>query len=83
MSGAIHFVEINTTELSRLKKAKQMHKYGHLESWKELYLYQRTVADREQNLEIAALAKRKNRGENITLPLMNWMKQASFYEPAR
>ena len=79
--GSIHYVGISKAELDRVRLAHDVSKYGHLQSWKELYLYQRTIAHDGQNLEIAALAHRKNNGEAITLPLMNWMKQANIYEP--
>lgn len=72
------YLFINDTEFERLKKANQLKKYGHLQSWKELFAYQKYIASHEQVLEIASLAKRKNNGEGVKLPLMNWYKEQKF-----
>lgn len=69
---------IHTTEpeMERLRLAKETKKYGHLQSWKELFLFQRYCdATREQVIEIAKWAKRKINLERIVLPLMNNGKQ--------
>lgn len=71
----MHPIQINDSEMARLKIARQTHKWGHLASWKELYIYQRTLADKEQNIEIGKWAKKKLKGEPITLPLKDYINQ--------
>lgn len=64
---------IHTTpsEMERMKIAKDTKKYGHLRSWKELFLFQRYCdATPQQIKEIGEWAKRKIKGERIRLPLM-------------
>jgi len=63
-------IHINDQEIEHLRLANESKKYGHLVSWKELYLFQRAIATKVQIKEIAAFAKRKIRGEKIKLPLM-------------
>ncbi len=65
------FVHTTESEMERLRIAKETGKYGHLMSWKELFLFQRYVAKPNQAKEIARWAKRKNKGEKIYLPLMH------------
>jgi hypothetical protein len=65
----MHPMEIKSDEYARLKQAKELKKYSHLMTWKELYLFQRTIATPEQNEEIAEYAARKNKAEKIILPL--------------
>lgn len=69
------YVETNEQEMQRLKISKSTGKYGHLESWKELFLFQRYIAKKDQLIEIGNWAKKKNKGERITLPLMNYGNQ--------
>lgn len=72
---------IHTTEpeMERLRLAKETKKYGHLQSWKELFLFQRYCdATKEQVIEIAKWAHRRNKGERIILPLMNHGKQENL-----
>jgi len=64
--------ELTDQEYERLKIAKAKGKWGHLESWKELYLFQRTIGTMKQNKEIGKVAKRKRLGEKVTLPYMNY-----------
>ena len=52
-----------------LKKAKEIGKYSHLMTWKELYLFQRTIANSKQVQEIARYAQKNNKGGKVTLPL--------------
>lgn len=57
--------------LERLKKAKEIHKYGLLESWEELFDFQMTAASEQQYKEISDWAKRVKRGERVVLPLVS------------
>lgn len=60
-------------QILRLDKAYTLEKYGHLETWHELYLYQLFALTKhriDQLKEIAQWAQRANRGEKILLPLM-------------
>lgn len=65
----MHFVDLNDQEMEDMRKAKELKKYGFLDSWKKLYLFQRTIASTEQIIEIANWAKKKNKGERVLLPL--------------
>jgi len=64
---------LNDEEIDRLKISRQTHKYGHLKSWKELYCYQRTLGTPEQIKEIGTWAKKKEKGEPVTLPLKDYV----------
>lgn len=66
---------LSKQQKERLEKAHTEKSYGHLLSWKELFLYQCTIADNKQNKEIAAYARRNKEGETITLPLAYFEKQ--------
>lgn len=65
----MHPVEINDEEMERLRVANETKKYGHLVSAKELYLFQRTIANPSQIQEITRYIRRKRAGEKITFPL--------------
>jgi len=65
-------MEPNDEEYKRLEMANQTKKWGHLRSWKELYLFQRYIGLLEQNKEIGMVAKRNRAGEKITLPFMDY-----------
>ncbi len=65
----------------RLAKAIQLQKYGHLETWREIFLFQAHMLSKKnigKVKEIAAWAKRKNQGEQVTLPLMLYGNQETF-----
>lgn len=65
--------QLTDAEYMRLKEANKTKSYSKLESFKELYLYQRTCgATKEQIKEIGQIAKRKQKGEPITLPLSEY-----------
>jgi len=68
-------IQLKPEEHERLKIAHEKKKYGHLMTWKELYLFQSTIANFQQLQEIATFARRKNRGENITLPLLKYLSE--------
>jgi hypothetical protein len=62
-------------QAERLRKANQLRKFGHLATWKELFIFQCTVATPEQIQMISGYAYRKNHGEPITLPLKDYAIQ--------
>ena len=64
----------NLTEeqMERLRKARQILKYGHLETWQELFIYQLSIGNYTQVKEIGKFAERKRKKENITLPLKDF-----------
>ena len=64
-------------EQLRLKQALELGKYGALETWEELFTYQRgTVGVRpQQTIEIAKWAARKNSGKTVLLPLKDNPKE--------
>lgn len=68
-------IELTQEQYERLKIAHATKKFGHLETWKELFLFQYTIASKEQIIKIAEFARRKNSGENIILPLKNFGDQ--------
>lgn len=72
---------ITDEERDRLDKAKDLRKYGHLSSWKELLFFQMTVANPIQYQEIAYYAKRNNSGEKILLPLIFQKQKETPQEP--
>ena len=55
--------------MERLRIAKELHKYGALETWQELFVYSMSIADTRQRQEIGGWAKKFNHGDNIRLPL--------------
>lgn len=61
--------KITDSQFERLKKANELHKYGALETWQELFMYQQICKDPIQVRSIGEYAKRKKTGENIKLPL--------------
>lgn len=63
------YFRYNTSELEALEHALKIKKYSHLTSWKLLASFQVYCGDPVKFHEIATYAKRKNRGERITLPL--------------
>lgn len=69
---------LSKEQRERLEKAYKEKSYEHLLSWKELFLYQCTIADSRQNKEIAKYARRMKEGETITLPLQYFDKQESL-----
>ena len=74
----IHPLPIMSPEaLERLRIAKKTKKWGHLASWQELYVFQRTTGTTEQIKQIAAIAHRKNKlKENIQLPYMIYKQES-------
>jgi hypothetical protein len=60
---------ITDSQFERLKTANELHKYGALETWQELFMYQQFCKDKEQIIKIGQFAKRKDKGEDIKLPL--------------
>ena len=62
-------VSLSDEEYTRLKQAKELKNYTYLHSWKELHLFQRTIATKEQIKEIADWAKKKKNGIKVLLPL--------------
>lgn len=52
-----------------IQEALEIHKYGALTSWKDLFYYQRHCNDPEQTFEISVWASRYNEGQKIKLPL--------------
>jgi hypothetical protein len=60
---------ITDSQFERLKTANTLHKYGALETWQELFIYQQVCKDVEQVKKIGGFAKRKDAGEDIKLPL--------------
>lgn len=54
----------------RIDVSLKTRKYGHLETWKELFCYQLQHFGSKQCLEIAEWAERQNREGNVLLPLM-------------
>lgn len=66
----MHHVDLSEDQMKRLRIANQTKKWGHLRTWGELYVFQRTIADNEQLKFIGSLANRKLKGEIINLPYM-------------
>lgn len=64
----------------RIDTARTLSKWGHLETWWELGHYMRKYATDEQYTEIMKVFKRKNAGENITLPYMNYIAFSTLGE---
>jgi len=60
---------MNDLQFIRLQEAKEKGKFGNLETWEELYWFQRSMATPLQIKEISEWAKRFNKGEGIKLPL--------------
>ena len=56
-------------QMERLRKAKKLLKFGELETWQELFIFQLSVATTEQRKKIGEFARRFNKGEEIKLPL--------------
>jgi hypothetical protein len=72
----MHKVNLTEDQMERLRIANETKKWGHLETWGELYVFQRTIANGEQLKAIAEIAKRhRDLKEVITLPYMNHGKQ--------
>lgn len=65
----MHIGKLTEQQMDRLKKANQLKKYGHLETWQELFIYQLSIGSITQRQEIGKFAERKNKGEYIKLPL--------------
>jgi len=61
--------QLTELQMERLREAKRLRKYGALQSWQELVVYQLSIATLEQKKEIADWAAKKNKGEVIILPL--------------
>lgn len=61
--------ELTEQQMERIKKADKLHKFGALETWQELFVYQLICNDMVQKKEIGNWASRKLKGENIKLPL--------------
>jgi len=64
--------KLTEEQMNRLHKARSLQKYGALETWQELFIYQLSIGNSVQKQEIAKFAARKNKGENITLPLKDF-----------
>jgi hypothetical protein len=62
---------LTDAQFKRLEIAKTLHKFGHLETWQELFAYQIFCKDLHQIKEISNFAKKSLNGEDIKLPLMN------------
>lgn len=61
--------ELNEDQMNRIRQAHELGKYGLLETWQELFVYQQVCNNPGQLREISEWARRKNNGENIKLPL--------------
>lgn len=64
--------KLTDQQMERLKRARELKKYGALETWQELFIYQLSIGNYTQLKEIAEFAARKNKGEDITLPLKDF-----------
>jgi hypothetical protein len=74
-------INMNKDGFDRLTKAKKIGKWGHLESWEELFYYQASTSSTlQQIIDIANVAKRKRSGENITLPYMKYIAFSTLGE---
>lgn len=69
--------DLSAEQMERLRVANELHKYGHLQTWQELFVYQQICKDKKQIMEIADYAKHKNNGVDVILPLKNYMKISS------
>lgn len=61
--------QLTDEQTQRLRRAQKTGKYGGLFTWKELFVFQHTIAKPEQWHQIAEWARRYGRGEGIKLPL--------------
>lgn len=52
-----------------LTEALEIHKYGGLTTWRDLFSYQNNCKDPRQVTEIGVWASRYNEGQKIVLPL--------------
>lgn len=68
------FIPLTPDEVDKLEKALDLNKFGALESWKLLVAFQTYSSDPTSIERVAEWAKRKNNGENITLPLKDYVK---------
>lgn len=66
---------INDAQYERLEKSRKIKKYGHLETWKEIFLYQAQFATPEQRQEIIDWGSRQIRYRDVYLPLMNMVRK--------
>lgn len=66
---------LNQEQVERLQIAVKKKKYGHLATWKELFYYQSRYATPKQAQEIAYISAKKNKGEDIKLPLATFYAQ--------
>lgn len=62
---------LDDKQFERLEEARRRKKYGHLMSWKELFVYMTQIATPTQFKEIAEWAQKKNAGLPVYLPLMS------------
>lgn len=68
-------IELTEEQYERLKLAQTTKKFGHLETWKELFIFQYTIGSKEQVVKIADFARQANNGKKITLPLAKFMSE--------
>jgi hypothetical protein len=66
-----HFSE---EQMERLRNARKWKRYSHLQTWQELFTYSLTIADIKERKDIGNFAAKFNKGENITLPLKDYIK---------
>lgn len=66
------------SKFKSLTKAIELQKWGAIETWYELTVYERKYATQQQREEIRQIIKRKNSGERITLPYMNYKTFSSL-----
>lgn len=78
---SIHPIQMTDESMKRLELAQKTKKWGHLETWRELYIFQRTIASPQQIQDIAKIARLQNdykkgkyTGMKITLPYMNMVR---------
>lgn len=60
--------------MGRIRQAHELHKFGALETWQELFVYQQICKDKYQLQKIAEFARSKNQGKNIRLPLKDFQE---------
>lgn len=65
-------VELTPEQYERLKIARTTKKFGHLCTWKELFIFQYTIATKKQVIEIGKYARKRN---EIKLPLMKYLSE--------
>lgn len=61
-------ISLNESEVKRIKLAAYLKDVGHLESWKELYVFQRMTTNLHLIRDIAYLARQQSEGSIVRLP---------------